>query len=653
MVETYNLVSGRFFHPTLQDLPEMRPMAQVLIDATHSLHDNAGIDFTIHSTLSQAAGNLYFAFKQVLPERLAKALSMEFAQEIEELPETVDAASNQMFVLHFKSVQDDTAPPLMISGGITRLIALPFGGNQSPRANLGPARAGQFCDDWAQNALLFTAFTTGEQPVDHDENARLLTDAQMMRLQLLQMRMKAQAQAATAEDMTAQVGLLTTLGALLGAYKQVAAKKSQEVADKDELARLNGAIRNNSRDLIDVLLRDSMKMPNMSSSLLAAVKELRAIGVMAEKSPPRIKVASGVQARSATFLDRARTSSIVVPARRVWPAAMMPGQQNSFRSGPSAATRTYTASPGQFINARSHSTPAYTAEPQVVRHHEVPARAKSQSEQPTVRQDEVPARVTNDKNTSPAPAEPNSVENSAEKARIEAKQPLQQVEVLEAGQIFVKSETGELPVARTRDVPMPIVVAQADNALSNPPPARQGPGDNGGGGGIRTESSQPPQPSEGQKIHEIPPKTGRSELQHEHPNDASPPVVADKKDDKIKEEAKQNDTGEREVVRERLETSPGHEEKKLDIRADFDQAAEQAASYDKDLKETNRAISALKQELGAGYKKSEEYKVLRERRDEIMAHQAVQAEKDIKEGKKAARPAKSCGGDCSKCPSPC
>ena len=296
-------------------------------EAARLLHDEfSKLDITLISEPEQAAGEIISAMPELSPhENILRKLAAELGQEVLKHPA---AQAGQLFTLHLWSMDTENALPI-VGNGLTRLVVLPVGGMTSLRGNLMPHDIATFCNDWAQtmshDLLMFTAYPSFLQElqlIDPDQERQLLSEHQLRRLQVIQSKMRAEAQAASMQSLEAQTALIGMLGHLhrmgaqLGNYFQSAKNpKADDLDRKAAILQTNHALRKESRALAASLKKDAMNAmlsPQLRETLRAGLKELRATGILSEKHAPKIIATPRLKISPATPLAKPVSSATII-----------------------------------------------------------------------------------------------------------------------------------------------------------------------------------------------------------------------------------------------------------------------------------------------------------------------------------------------------
>ncbi len=294
-----------------------------LIDEAHST-----FDVTLLTKPQQAAREIMAVMPVLAPhEDLLLELSNRFGREVMQHPA---AQADQLFTVHMETVKASAIRDLPhAADSITRVVALPSSGNAGVSGNLSPQDIEAMHEDMAagdETLLLFTAYpsyveekieTEQETVLDADTIQRLISIQQRMEL-----RAKNEAQAAAMQGspdaIAALTGILVQLGKM-GASLQnhdKAAKNLNGAGQKQELGKVSQSIRSESRAMADSIQKASMNAglpPKLREALRTGLKEMREIGVLAEKNPP--KVTATPRAKSEAAVPKNAATNNAQPAK--------------------------------------------------------------------------------------------------------------------------------------------------------------------------------------------------------------------------------------------------------------------------------------------------------------------------------------------------
>ena len=108
------------------------------------------------------------------------------------------------------------------------------------------------------------------------------------------------------------------------------ARRNLKEADAPELAQVSQSIRNESRALVASLKKDAMNAalpPQLRETLRAGIKELRAVGVLAEKHAPKITATPRASVLAAQGVSTTTTNETIA-SWMLQPKSTIPGLSN-------------------------------------------------------------------------------------------------------------------------------------------------------------------------------------------------------------------------------------------------------------------------------------------------------------------------------------
>ena len=302
-----------------------------------------------------------------------RALLTRLRQETELHPA---AKRDYLFAVRLQSIIAD-AEQTAQAGDSVSVVTLPVGDLSAAHGHLdglGLSILHQAMQDEGLPSLLYTAYPamlTEAQAVSDEE----ISAEQFRRLQQLQARMLAQAQAATAEGGTdaqaALVGALTQFGDALKAFGKArqAAEKNPDEA-KATMMPASVALRQDSMAFADTIKNVAMAGGLPQMQLIGALKELKAVGTIAATATAKVTAVPRVQIGAAAGLNRVMPnvvrSGMAMPGMPgpgvTGPGVTGPGRARPSISGSSVATASYAVAPSSVSGKASTAfSPVATA----------------------------------------------------------------------------------------------------------------------------------------------------------------------------------------------------------------------------------------------------------------------------------------------------